>query len=427
MTTTRTHDLDLRHGMADITLEDPYASSWARVDQLLALTGVLVIALRIELPKMFTVGDLLALGLVPVWLPVLRRYVSARLLVAVAVIALPFGAFITAQSAIDHEIRIGGYVNAAAWLVGLVASLGFLLWARERLGTTTLAVVFGVGLLLSIDPSSNLFPSNPWKFGFAVPVTVLGLALAHRTGRRHLELALAALFTVICFFTDARSSFGILLLTTTLMAWQLRPMTPGRKGSAVRAALGFTTVLVSVYYVGQALLLAGAFGATTQARTVAQLAQGGSLLVGGRPELLATQALIRENPLGPGAGALPNFHEISVAKGGMAESGYDPNNGYVENWMFGDGYALHSMLGDLWVQWGLVGLALGALLLIIIVRRVATGVSAGTSSAVVLYLSCLTLWNLFFAPWFSGLRLLELLLALILARRSTEDVAPKAR
>lgn len=422
MTSTRAHDLDPRAGVSEITLEDPYAPSWLRVDRLLALAGVLVIALRIELPKMLTVGDVLAIGLAPVWLPVVRRYASARSLMVVGLLAVPFGALLTIEASADHVTSVGAFVNAAAWMVGLVASLGFLLWAREQVGVAAVAVVFGIGLLLSVDPTTNLFPSNPWKFGFAVPVTVLALALAHWSGRRRLELVLAALFTGVCLLTDARSSFGILLLTTTLMAWQLRPTTPGRKGSAMRAFLGFATVLVSVYYLGQALLLGGAFGATTQARTAAQLDQSGFLLVGGRPELLGALALIRDDPLGPGAGTLPNFHEVVVAKEGMAQIGYDPENGYVENWMFGDGYALHSMFGDLWAQWGLAGLVFTGLVLFVTLRRLAQAVSAGTASAVVLFLSCLTLWNVVFAPWYSGLRLLELLLALTLLRRPDADL-----
>lgn len=400
------------------TAPDPMATTWASVTKIVAMVGTVCIAMHIALPKLLTVGDVLALALLPVWFPVVRRYTSAGLLMAVGAFTIPFGAFLTLRSSTDHSTNLSYFVGATAWMIGVLACIGFLLWAREIVGTATLAVVFSVGLVLAIDPTSNLFSSNPWKFGFSVPVTVLALAWASKLGKRWLELTLAAVLTAVCFITDARSSFGVLLLTTALMAWQLWPRSASRTRSALRAFLGLTAIVVAVYQVGQALILAGAFGAATRLRTVAQLDQAGSLLVGGRPELLATINLIRDNPLGPGAGAEPNFHEVSVAKAGMAQINYDPNNGYVENWMFGNGYSLHSVFGDLWAQWGLAGLAFTAIVLLITIKRLTVAVSNGTASAVVLFLGCLTMWNVLFAPWFSSLRLLELLIALVVCQRS---------
>ncbi|HEY5822677.1 MAG TPA: hypothetical protein VIT20_11915 [Propionibacteriaceae bacterium] len=406
---------------------DPAGQTWANATTVVAVVGVALIAMRIQLPRQLTVGDVFALALLPVWFPVTRRYVPARLVMVFAALTIPAGAILTLRSAVDHETSLRHFIGPAFWMIGLIACIGFLLWARERLGTTTVAVVFGVGMLVGLDTGANLFSSNPWKFGFSVPVTVLALALAHKSGKRWLELTVAMILTTICFFTDARSSFGILLLTTTLMAWQLRPASPTRKASAARSLLGLSAVLVSVYYIGQGLILSGVFGAATKARTEAQLHEAGSLIFGGRPELFASMSLIRDNPLGPGAGTLPNFHEVAIAKSGMSTINYDPNNGYVENWMFGNGYSLHSMFGDLWAQWGLMGLIFTGLVLVITVRRLAYGVSAGNTTALVLFLSCLTLWNVFFAPWYSGLRLLELLMALGLMRRPDADLSVASR
>ena len=39
----------------------------------------------------------------------------------------------------------------------------------------------------------------------------------------------------------------------------------------------------------------------------------------------------------------------------MSALNYDPNNGYVEQYLFGQGYEVHSVLGDLWIHFGVAG------------------------------------------------------------------------
>ena len=43
---------------------------------------------------------------------------------------------------------------------------------------------------------------------------------------------------------------------------------------------------------------------------------------------------------------------------GMASVNYNPNNGYVHNYMFGHGFELHSGLADIWIALSLPGAAL---------------------------------------------------------------------
>ncbi len=406
------------------SVDNPNVSSWQTAQRTLAVAGVLLVAIRIRLPQELTVGDIFTLFLLPLWFPITRFYRHARLIMLVGVAAMAYGLILTAASSVDHDIRYGPMSTSLILVISLLAGMGFLLWAREQLGTATVAALFGLGLLIGINPNSNLYPSNPWKFGFSVGVTILALGLAHRSGKRWLELAIASTLAVVSALTDARSGFAIMLLTAMLMAWQLRPTARTRKGSTVRALLGVGAVLVSVYYIGQFLILQGAFGEVTRARTAAQLRETGSLIIGGRPELLATVNLMRDNPWGYGPGVMANFHDITVAKNGMAEIAYDPNNGYVENWMFGTGYSLHSMFGDLWAVFGIGGIVFTGLILILLIRRLTVTVTSGVASAVLIYLLVKTLWNIFFAPYYSGLTHLELMLALMLVRRPTPAPDP---
>ena len=92
-------------------------------------------------------------------------------------------------------------------------------------------------------PSTPLFATNPWKFGFALPVTVILLALAARFGRRW-ELGALTVLIVVAALSDSRSAFGLLLLAATagLRADRDRPPAPetvgGRRRPRTRPARG---------------------------------------------------------------------------------------------------------------------------------------------------------------------------------------------
>jgi hypothetical protein len=301
----------------------------------------------------------------------------------------------------------------------MLASFGFLLWAREKLGDAVLATAFGFGLLLGVSRTSALYATNPWRFGYSVAVTVLLLGLCVATRRRWLPLLVTLALAAVSAITDARSSFALLLLTAALLAWQLRPLQTTRRSSALRGILGLGLFGVLIYNVGQLLIVNGYLGSSTQQRSVQQINETGSLILGARPEVTATLALMRDNPMGFGSGTLPNYHDITVAKTGMANINYDPNNGYVENWMFGQGYSLHSVTGDLWAQSGVLGLVLVATVLVMTVRGLSRRISVSAASALLLYVSLKTLWNLAFGPFYSSISILELSLALTLLPKAT--------
>lgn len=68
---------------------------------------------------------------------------------------------------------------------------------------------------------------------------------------------------------------------------------------------------------------------------------------------------MREQPFGFDYGVSVGHSELQAAKSGMAALNYNPDNGYVERYMFGNNVIeLHSVLGDLWAASGLVGIAL---------------------------------------------------------------------
>jgi hypothetical protein len=397
------------------------------VSKALAAVVIAVIAMRIELPQQLTVGYVAAAMLVPLWFPVLRRYWGARSLLALGLLALVSGIWLTELAKSTHATSLGQTISISIGLVGLLCAVAFVLWARTVLPDAKVALFYGVGLFFGAPTTGSQLLLNPWRFGFAAAVTVTLLAIALQTGRRWVELVAALALTVVSAFTDARSSFAILLLTAILIAWQMRPARPGRGKSALRVILALITLAVVVYNVGQALILDGYLGEATQQRSLAQIDTSGSLILGGRPELAATLSLIQHRPWGYGSGTAPNLDDILAAKTGMATLNYQPNNGYVERYMFGGHIELHSMFGDLWASFGIPGLILAGFLLVLVLRGIGRSVASGTASAILIFLGVTALWTLFFAPLHSSTELFILGLGLMMVRQPGARPEPGGR
>ncbi|WP_166790448.1 O-antigen ligase family protein [Cryobacterium tagatosivorans] len=384
------------------------------VRRIVAVVVVVLIAMRIELQFGLTVGYLAAAALAPLWFPVLREYRGARALLIAGLVALGSGLWLTELARDTHEISLG---IAAGWtfrLAGVLCSVGFILWARKVIPGSWLALCFGLGLLAGGPTASELYEQNPWRFGFSFAVSIIVLALATLAGRRWLGFVAALGLTVVAMFTDARSSFAILLLTALLLGWQLLPARTARGRSGARVVIALAALAVVVYNFGQAAIVAGYFGQTTQQRTIEQLDASGSLILGGRPELAATLALMQDRPIGFGVGTLPNLGDILTAKSGMAEIGYEPNNGYVERYMLGGHIELHSLFGDLWAHFGIPGLALAGFILFLILRGIGATISARSASPVLIFLVVTAGWTFFFGPFYSAERMLILTLGLVM-------------
>lgn len=104
----------------------------------------------------------------------------------------------------------------------------------------------------------------------------------------------------------------------------------------------------------------------------------------------------------------------SIAKAGMAAIGYDPNNGYVDVYMFGYGFEVHSLLGDLWLLFGPLGAVLALTIVGYALFGLGTALSNGTAATVVVFLALRLSWDLAFSPFASAMVYLPLALAVTL-------------
>ncbi len=323
---------------------------------------LVLIAARVGLPGNVTLGAVLSILMIPLWWRSLERYRGARTLMAVGGVALLSGVWLTELTRSTNPVSVSLMISVSVLVGGALCGVGVVLWSRQFLTDGQVALAFGAGILLGVSPNSALFAENPWKFGFAVPIAIILLALAQLTGRRVVEAVVVLALTVASALADARSSFAILMATALLVFWQMRPGRASRRASALRVVAGLAALGVIIYTFVQALILDGVLGEETRLRSLEQIDSSGSLLLGGRPELAATIALLQGRPWGYGAGTIPSFADVTTAKTGMAAIGYQPDNGYVENYMFGGRFELHSLFGDFWASFGIPGIVLIAVL-----------------------------------------------------------------
>jgi hypothetical protein len=412
---------------------DPVPSTAPRVPRstkIIAVVVLVLIGMRFELSLGMTVGYLAAVALFPLWLPTLGRYRGALTLLLIGFVAVGSGLWLSALAAPTHVIVVSELVGNSIGLGGLLCSFGFVLWTRSVLPDSWVALWFGLGLLGGVTTDNARFFDNPWRFGFSFALTVVILAIAHIFDRRWFDLLAVLGLTVLSMVTDARSSFAILLLTAILVAWQMRPTSRlrslrTRSGAGVVVAMGVLAGIV--YHLGQAAIVAGLFGEATRVRTVDQLNTAGSLILGGRPELAATASLMVHQPYGFGAGTVLNPTDVLAAKTGMASINYAPDNGYVENYMFGGNIELHSVLGDLWARFGIPGVGLAVCILFLVLRGVGAAVAANRASGIMLFLVVNAVWVFFFGPLYSAARLLILVLALTLIPKDPAASKPVRR
>lgn len=369
-------------------------------------------AQRIRLPLDIPLGVAVCALLLPVTLRALRQYRFAPTIAVFAVLAIANGIVLTELTRGWAGTSTRMATANSILLLGVVVTAIALLWVRSLIGAQMMVLGFGVGVLLSVA-SRGINWDNPWKFTFAVPCILIALSLPRVWGHRRAQIAVLLVLAAVSALQDSRSLTGMLVVVMALLFTQ---GTPGTSTSGRAALVATRVALVGVggYFLIQAALLDGALGEQAQARSVAQIERSGSLLTGGRPELGASIALLTARPWGYGSGVFPTGEQVQVAKQGMVALGYDPDNGYVNRYMFGNGFEVHSLTGDLWILFGVLGLAFAVVLALAVGASLVIRLASGTVSAVGAFLALRLMWDLAFSPIGSAALTLAVTLAVLL-------------
>lgn len=388
---------------------------WSRA---LALLALFLLPARIFVGYGVGVGHILALAMLPLWLPGLLGRRGGGWLVFTGVLGAGSAVWLTTVAAVDHSYTVNNLIANTMLLLGVVLTVGVFIWAQRMLPVWLLGAVYGAGLVFFAVMRPSTFDVNPWKFAIGLPVAVLTLSLAMRSKRRFFEVITLIALAGASILMDSRAFSGVFAIVLLVMVWQSIPVRKTRAISSLRVLLSLALIGLIVYVLGTSLLLEGYLGADAQARSVEQQDRAGSIIVGGRPELAATAALFLHRPLGFGAGTIATPSDILIAKTGMHVINYDPDNGYVENFMFGTKFELHSLTGDVWAYFGWPGLLFLVVAGVIMVRRVTSDIGHRNVSALFLFAVAISGWNLFFNPMYTDAPYLALAVALALRDRS---------
>ena len=379
-----------------------------------------LIAMRLRLPPDFHLGTAVALALLPVTVAAITRYRGAIVLFVLAIATSCAGVLLGFARSADHELDFGPMVNDAYHIAGIGICMVALLWARSIIGLRKVALSYGGGGLLSAF-LVGLNPDNPWKFSLAVPVILILLSLRITSATKSRQIAVMLALAIGSALADSRSLAATLLIAGALLLTERRAGT-SRARSALLVVAQTAIIGVGGFLAIQGAILEGVLGEQLQERTQGQIDRSGSVIAGGRPELGATMALLRANPWGFGTGTIPSFTDISIAKEGMAQLGYDPiNNGYVDRYMFGSKFEVHSFAGDLWLLGGIVGAIFAAAILVYLVYGMTHSIATGVAAGAALFLAVRSTWDLFFSPFGATYFTLAVSIALVLpvaAKRS---------
>lgn len=376
------------------------ARRWATAESLVCASVLLSLGCRVYLPSQVPLGLLLTAGACPAWLRVLQLYRHALALTAATLCALVFGFGLTILASSSHYVARTSMISDISLALLTFGGVGVVLWGRERFGTPATGTLVGLGMVVGSALHGHSATLNAWKGAWAVPVTVLLLAI---TSRRPLAGAVVLTgLSIVCVVYDARALAGALVLALLIVVWQMRRDVGRGDVSYARTGLTLGTLAVVGYYLGTAALVRGLLGAHAQARSVQQINETGSLILGGRPEIAATAALLLHRFRGYGFGVIPRSSDVLVAKRGMLAINYNPENGYVDHYMFGSGFELHSVAGDVWIRMGPAGLLLLLAVVVILVGGVARRLADRRASGFVLFLTLWSFWNLAFSPLLSA-------------------------
>lgn len=385
--------------------------------QALAMGVTVLIAMRVDLQFALTAGGAAAVALSPLWFGSALRSRWIRVIGGLTIIAALSGAVLTMVSSVDHTQLSYDLASRTVAIVQLAAVVGFLVWAHRVTSLAKTSVAFAVGLAASIPLHVSDDP-NFWRFTLSIPLGVLVLTLCSLTDRLMLTLSVIGALAVVGLLNDSRSNSAFLLLTAVVLIWQRLSVVGSRRARGWGGVISLAAAGAAIAMLLQAAILEGYFGEVTQARTAEQIERGGSVVVGGRPELAASVALIARYPWGLGSGIKASYDDVQTAKSAMAGIGYDPNNGYVERFMFGTGIEVHSVIGDFWIWFGLAGTAVVVAILILLGTAIKRGYVAGALTPVLVYLVLRAFWDLPFSPFDSALRLWPLTLSLGIAYAS---------
>jgi len=374
----------------------------------LVFATLIALALPLQLPHVYSIslGAPLVLFLAPIIVPTVTQRLHSRWFAVGALIPILTAPIVILVALTTDPFRNFSGPTALASIV-LILALAIqvfgIAWASSVLGLARTTLLYSLAATLNVTINPQLWLTNPWKYAFAWPLSLLLISVLARAPQilRILIISLASLYAL---FHESRNSAGVLLLTLVITSLMYAANRKTRKRRRVVAVCLLGIGALGIYSLVIQMAADGHLGQDLQRIQMSQSSSQSP--IAGRIEYGATFALMRANPMGFGPGVLPSGNDVALGKSGLSAIGANTSGEYVDGVMFADAFEMHSVTGDLWLRFGIPGLILAMLILVSLAR--ATLISYGSrltgETAVCFFLMFQALWDLFFSPLTSTFR-----------------------
>lgn len=360
------------------------------------LFGVLS-GIEVNLVGTIYLGELFFIGLAPFILFADRQLVRSRFFQRVSVcIILSLVGYVISDLYRDN--RFENYSRGWAGLIFLLVDfvvISSLLYRRT--GHIAAFVLGYAGVLVAVMGKGDGYLIENWKFGWAMPVTILVL-VGVNGARPIIKYSACVLLALIHVLMDYRS-LGLVIMIISGLSLLTRYGIRGGRFSARAILFCCATVLVLVPLITEAYLWSQETNVDVGSRRDASNA-------GRAVGIELTLQKISESPV-IGWGSWASTAELDSTYALLTSETSD-NDISVES-ALGSGFRPHSQILQAWYEGGLVGMAFFIYLLIANVRCLIKMILIDELLHVPLlywFLIVLTLWNLFASPFGGGFRIL---------------------
>lgn len=360
-----------------------------------------------------SVGAVIGLILAPIALPAATKYRGTKLLLSLWATCLAFGPILASITAGELSRSLNQRLEIRILLLIFTTgvTLYVLLWSRSVIGTPTTAALYAIGLIAeAVVSQATATAANPWKYAFAFPVAMLLLAVARSRLQSVLSLTALAGISIIEHSRSFAALSILAAIAVLVTPWGRDP----NRSIHTRTVAVMSASVIALYFLASTALLSGWLGESLRKQAVVQTRNGEvTLIVGARPEWAAGFELFQARPFGFGPGVVPNTADVSAGLAGLVGLGIDRDHPYVQEYLFDNRLELHSIIGDLWLLFGIPGLLLSGVITWRLLGGLVTGAARGTIGALGILASCVALWDMAFSP-VTNLRYGVLALAILL-------------
>ncbi|WP_152642522.1 hypothetical protein [Pseudarthrobacter chlorophenolicus] len=289
-------------------------------------------------------------------------------------------------------------------LILVIAAASFY-WSYRVLGAKQFLVLWSISAALFAPLMGGRFLENPWKFGLALPLSLLAIIIAGYYSSKMVTLAIVALMALSASlsFRSWLLVLGMALLIHLFRSSKVKaPASNGRwRKIGIVIALGTATVFGGNLM--SDLALQGRLGEYAQTRTQQSIEASGNPFFGSRAEWGGAVALAQTEPLGMGVGIAPSSSDWATTISSLSlTEGLKDRSNVADSFRAGR-IEFHSTLWNYWSYFGLAGAALSGFAIYFLFKAVLS-LHTYTSNRIGIPVGALAvlftgaIWDILFSP-----------------------------